>query len=399
MSVSDNKEKVSTVISEMQAELFSGSTPAKAPTEESLEEKSNGEEAPAMRQQPTQSSPMVPHKKVPRVKEDAVTPILEELGIKIRLFRHIICDSVTQVRRVCPKIRGIFCKTVMGKDAKQNLFLAVGPEAQHINIHLLAENTKLVSPVHHCAWQIRFHKLRPNPGCLSPFHLVNDPENEIAVYIDKSFQRNELLCLPFLTRKSTISLRCCELERFCEKLGFVVNRVEMDFLQDDSVENLKDDEEMSLAKIQESFLSPVTGLPCSKYTEQPNNIWCFWARDQKKHWYLLLRGSDSQRSLQSIASKLPRIKKIGTLKLAVMVDKKIEAIGVKKSAKDSIISLTQIHSYEMPFVRILVLKPGLNKLREIRFRVPGGVLEVSCYRELKHWLSLRSFPILELKVS
>jgi len=398
MSVSDTKE-VSNVISEMQAELFSGSMPAQDLPEESPEEKCNEEVASAMPQKPTQSSPMIPHTKVPPVTEDAVTEILREIGIKIRLFRHVLCDSVMQVRRVCPKIRGIFCKTVLGKDAKQNLFLAVGPEAKHINIHLLAENTKLVSPVHHCAWQIKFHKLRPNPGCLSPFHLVNDPKNEIAVYIDTSFQRNELLCLPFLSRKSTISLRCCELERFCEKLGFVVNRVEMDFLHDDSTEHSGDDEDMSLAEIQESFVSPVTGLPCSKCTEQPINIWCFWARDQKKHWYLLLRGSDSQRSLQSIASKLPKVKKVGTLKLAVMVSKKIGALGVKESAKDSIISLTQIHSYEMPFVRVLVLKRGFHGLREIRFRVPGGVLEVSSYRELRHWLSLRSYPILELKVS
>jgi len=399
MPTSD-KEEVPSVILGMQAELFADSKPTKAPLEDSTEREPDASKVVPSRQEATQSSPMIPHTKVPPVKEEAVISILEELNVKIRLFRHILCDSVMQVRRVCPKIRGIFCKTVLGRDAKEKLFLVVGPEAQHINIHLLAENTKLVSPVHHCAWQIQFHKLRPNPGCLSPFHLVNDPENEIAVYIDKSFQRNELLCLPFLSRKSTISMRCCELERFCEKLGFAVIRAELDFLHDESVENPDDDETtLSLAQIQEGFVSPVTGSPCSKSTEEPVNIWCFWARDQKRHWYLILRGSDSQRSLQSIASKLPKIKKIGTLKLAVIVGKRLEALGVKESSKDSIISLTQIHSYEMPFVKIIVLKRGINKLREIRFRVPGGVLEVSSFRELKNWLSLRSYPILELKVS
>jgi len=399
MTVSDNKDGISSVIRDMQAELFADSKPSTVPLEDNTEGKSNTGKDVGTKKESTQSSPMNPHTKVPAVKEDDVIAILEEINVKIRLFRHILCDSVMQVRRACPKIRGQFCKTVLGRDAKEKLFMVVGPEAHHINIQLLAENTKLVSPVHYCAWQIKFHKLRPNPGCLSPFHLVNDPENEIEVYIDKSFQRNELLCLPFLSRKSTISMRCCELERFCEKLGFTVNRAELDFLQDEDTENLNDDGALSLAEIQEGFVSPITGEPCSKITENPVNIWCFWLRDQKRHWYLVLRGSDSQRSLQSIASKLPRIKKVGTLKLAVMIDKKLEAIGVRVSAKDSIISLTQIRSFEMPFVRILVLKRDINKLREIRFRVPGGVLEVSGYRELKHWLSLRSYPILELKVS
>jgi len=396
----DNIEGISNVISEMQAELFADSKPTMTPLEDSNEEKSKAEKAVTTKQEPTQSSPLNPHTKVPAVKEDAVISILEELNIKIRLFRHVLCDSVMQVRRTCPKIRGQFCKTVLGRDAKDKLFLVVGPEAQHINIQLLAENAKLVSPVHYCAWQIKFHKLRPNPGCLSPFHLVNDPENEIAVFIDKSFQRNELLCLPFLSRKSTISMRCCELERFCQKLGFTVDRVELDFLQDENTDKRYDDgTATSLVELQQGFLSPITGEPCSKSTENPVNMWCFWVRDQKRHWYLVLRGNDSQKSLQSIASKLPRIKKVGTLKLAVMVDKKLEAIGVRASAKDSIISLTQIYSFEMPFVRILVLKRDISKLREIRFQIPGGVLEVSSYRELRHWLSKRSFPIHELKVS
>ena len=156
---------------------------------------------------------------------DDLVARLSSLGISVARHDHPPLRTVEESRRLRGELPGGHCKNLFLRDKKKRSWLAVTLEDRQVD---LARLQKLVGSA-----RLSFGRperlmeaLGIEPGAVSPFALVNDPDRRVAVVLDAAMMRLPLLNFHPLVNTQTVTIATEDLRRFVADCGHQVIEVE-----------------------------------------------------------------------------------------------------------------------------------------------------------------------------
>jgi len=156
---------------------------------------------------------------------DVLLARLASLGISVERHHHAPLRTVEESRRLRGPLPGDHCKNLFLKDKKKRLWLAVTLEDRRVD---LARLQKLIGSA-----RLSFGRperlmdaLGIEPGAVSPFALVNDPDHRVTVVLDIAMMRLPLLNFHPLVNTQTFTIATEDVRRFLVDCGHQVIEVE-----------------------------------------------------------------------------------------------------------------------------------------------------------------------------
>lgn len=152
-----------------------------------------------------------------------ITPIelfnlLKELEISFEHYKHEPINNVADGIKYGGNIKGTHCKNLFIKDIKDNFYLVITLDKKRIGLKELATriNSKRLS---FAAPELLKKYLGVEPGCVTPFGLLNDMEKKVRVIIDEDILREEEVCFHPLVNSETIIIKSKDMFRFIDHCG------------------------------------------------------------------------------------------------------------------------------------------------------------------------------------
>jgi Ala-tRNA(Pro) deacylase len=146
---------------------------------------------------------------------------LEALGISCTTTRHPPAFTVEQGNEVWGDIPGVHCKNLFLKDAKGKMWLVVAPAEHRIDLKKLPEAMGSARLSFGSADRL-VRTLGIQPGSVTPFALVNDPEHKVTVVLDAWMMDQPLLNYHPLTNEATTTISNADFRLFLKSCGHEV---------------------------------------------------------------------------------------------------------------------------------------------------------------------------------
>lgn len=149
---------------------------------------------------------------------------LRELSIEFTQHEHAALRTVQQSRQLRPSLPGAHCKNLFLKDKKGQYWLVVAQEVRPVDLKAL--------PAQIGAARLSFGRaerllevLGVEPGAVTPFALINDPEHRVRVVIDAAIFDHEFANFHPLINTATITIRSEDLRRFVTAMGHQMQQI------------------------------------------------------------------------------------------------------------------------------------------------------------------------------
>ena len=122
-----------------------------------------------------------------------VTDFLDSHGIKYIFHEHAPVFTCEEAEEHCKTVPGIAGKNLLLRDKNgKKYFLVVLPAFKRIDLKAFAKMVE-TPKVSFASDEALDEKLGLKPGSVSPFGLINDPENTITLYIDSEIHNAEIV--------------------------------------------------------------------------------------------------------------------------------------------------------------------------------------------------------------
>jgi Ala-tRNA(Pro) deacylase len=149
---------------------------------------------------------------------DDLHALLDRLGIKTTTHRHPPVFTVAESRDLRGAMPGAHCKSLFLKDKKAALWLVVALEDRELDLKTLGEvigsaRLSFARP------ERLMQYLGVTPGSVTPFALINDPDNLVRLVLDAGIADAELANFHPLSNNATTAIRPADLMRFIAHCG------------------------------------------------------------------------------------------------------------------------------------------------------------------------------------
>ena len=131
--------------------------------------------------------------------------ILKERNYDFVIHEHDALFTVQDSKKLRGKIKGAHSKNLFLKNKKNNFFLLSCEEGDQINLKKISKSLSLGN--------VSFAKegylgqyLGINPGSVSPFALLNDKNNDVSFYLEKTLHDSEFVNFHPLINTITITI-------------------------------------------------------------------------------------------------------------------------------------------------------------------------------------------------
>ena len=117
---------------------------------------------------------------------------LEGLGIAFETHHHPPVFTVEEAQAHCSHLPGGHCKNLLLRDKKKKTYLVVALDERPIDLKSLPDKIgsgRLSFASADRLWQY----LGVKPGSVTPFALINDPNQEVTVFLDKAMMEEHAL--------------------------------------------------------------------------------------------------------------------------------------------------------------------------------------------------------------
>ena len=143
-----------------------------------------------------------------------ILEILDKLNIKYKKIEHKAVISVDDSDKIKYTIEGIICKTLFITDKKGNYYLYLLEGIKRAN---LKELSKILNTTHlsFASEEDLKNILKLERGNVTPFGIINNPNNNIKIILDTSLSGKKLLLHPNRNTAS-ISIDFKDLIKFIE---------------------------------------------------------------------------------------------------------------------------------------------------------------------------------------
>ena len=155
---------------------------------------------------------------MPKTPEDLFA-YLDELGISVTTVKHPPLYTVADSQALRGEITGGHTKNLFLKDKKGSYFLVTVGEEAFVDL-------KSIHRVIGAKGRVSFGKPEPlmdllgvEPGAVSAFGPINDPDGKVTVVIDAPLMDHDVINAHPLTNDATTSIRRDDLVRFLETTG------------------------------------------------------------------------------------------------------------------------------------------------------------------------------------
>lgn len=143
---------------------------------------------------------------------------LKDLGIKFDLHHHKAVFTVAEADAVDRDITGTHCRNLFLRDKKKNNFLVVLPNDTEVDIKKLqpligADRLSFGSADR--LWEY----LGVRPGSVCPYSIINDTQNQVTIFLDKTMMQSERVNYHPLLNTMTIGTTPADLLKFIESTG------------------------------------------------------------------------------------------------------------------------------------------------------------------------------------
>jgi Ala-tRNA(Pro) deacylase len=151
--------------------------------------------------------------------------ILTEHRIEYERYDHPAVYTVEDVRRLVPPLPAVKTKNLFLRDHKgKRHFLVIVPAEKRV--HIKALNAVIGSSRLSFGSANRLKKfLGVDPGAVTIFALINDPDHEVELILDESLWAHETFQFHPLVNTSTLVMSRPNLKRFLAITGHEVNRL------------------------------------------------------------------------------------------------------------------------------------------------------------------------------
>lgn len=142
---------------------------------------------------------------------------LSGLGIDYGLFDHDPIFTVDEGRHLKKEIPGVHCRNLYMRDKQKNNYLLVLANETEVDLKKLSDvlgSGRLSFGSADRLWE----HLGIRPGSVNPFTIMNDPDNQVQMFLDASMMEAEIVNYHPMDNAQTISLSPSDLIKFIESL-------------------------------------------------------------------------------------------------------------------------------------------------------------------------------------
>lgn len=151
---------------------------------------------------------------------------LDALGIRHKTHHHPPLHTVAESVRLRGSLPGGHCKSLFLKDRKGGLWLVVVLEERRLDLKALAE--RLGAPRFSFGSPALMEEvLGVTPGSVTPFALINDPQQRVRVVLDAEMLRRDPLNYHPLVNTATTAIAAADLGRFIAASGHAAQVLEL----------------------------------------------------------------------------------------------------------------------------------------------------------------------------
>lgn len=157
---------------------------------------------------------------------DSLMGQLEGMGIDYTLYHHEAVYTVEESEKVDAKIEGTHCRNLFLRDKKKKNYLVVLQNATDVDMKKLPEvigSDRLSFGSSDRLWEY----LGVRPGSVCPFAIINDTDQQVKIFLDKSMMETDIVNYHPLLNIMTIGLKPADLIKFIESTGHEAHIVDL----------------------------------------------------------------------------------------------------------------------------------------------------------------------------
>jgi len=156
---------------------------------------------------------------LPHVTRDDLFALFSRLGIAARTYEHVPVFTVAESQAIKEEIPGGHSKNLFVKDRKGRLFLVVAHAETRIDLKRLHEPLGASGRLSFGSAELLREVLGVEPGSVTPFALVNDPEHRVTLVVDEALMTHEPVNFHPLVNSATTGLSRADLLKFFAATG------------------------------------------------------------------------------------------------------------------------------------------------------------------------------------
>jgi Ala-tRNA(Pro) deacylase len=143
----------------------------------------------------------------------------DSLGIRTRSYDHVPVFTVAESQAIKEDIPGGHSKNLFLKDKKGRLFLVVAHAETRIDLKRLHEPLGASGRLSFGSAELLREVLGVEPGSVTPFALLNDREQRVAVVLDDNLMRHDPVNFHPLVNSATTGVSRADFLRFLSATG------------------------------------------------------------------------------------------------------------------------------------------------------------------------------------
>ncbi|HEY7231767.1 MAG TPA: YbaK/EbsC family protein [Pseudolabrys sp.] len=152
---------------------------------------------------------------------DQLFAALDSLGIQHSTVKHPPLFTVEQSRALRGQIPGGHTKNLFLRDKKYEIYLIVALEEADIDLKSLHRRIGANGRFSFGSADLLREVLGVEPGAVTPFGAINDPDGRVTVVLDAAMMRHDVLNYHPLVNTMTTSIRRDDLVKFLESTGHI----------------------------------------------------------------------------------------------------------------------------------------------------------------------------------
>lgn len=144
---------------------------------------------------------------------------LERLGIPADVHRHPPLMTVEDSKALRGELPGGHVKNLFLRDKKKTLFLVTVDEDRTVDLKALRHRIGGRGNLSFGSAELLEEALGVLPGAVTPLAVMNDPENRVAAFVDKTLLEHDLINAHPLHNEATVAIAPGDLVAFMRDCG------------------------------------------------------------------------------------------------------------------------------------------------------------------------------------
>lgn len=150
--------------------------------------------------------------------ERELLDLLKEIGIDFEYYKHKPIYSVDDAIKYANDIPGAHCKNLFIKDIKDNFYLVITLDKKRVDLKNISRQINCKRLSFSSPESLREY-LGVEPGCVTPFGLINDIKHKVEVLLDKDLLNEKEVSFHPLVNSATITIELIDLFKFIDYCG------------------------------------------------------------------------------------------------------------------------------------------------------------------------------------